>query len=172
MWYKYNEVLCVFEKLIISTLKGFSAVIYVLVMLALFSVPVLFIWQAFVPPEFVLESINVPESLENDTYIKNKSDSWHRIDFIMTASSGKISPYSYKIDEFKVKDTGILKKYDSYKLVLDAPLEFTNVQSDSFVLSLYIYSEQKPDFEEIAEGISFSAVNYEKSFSQFAVIYE
>lgn len=161
-----------FEKLIISTLKGFSAVIYVLVMLALFSVPVLFIWQAFVPPEFVLESIDIPESLEDDTYIKNKSDSWHRIDFIMRASSGKMSPYSYKIDEFKVKDTGILKKYDSYKLVLDAPLEFTNVQSDSFVLSLYIYSEQKPDFEEIAEGISFSAVNYEKSFSQFAVIYK
>ena len=158
-----------FEKAIISTLKGFSAVIYVLIMLALFSVPVLFIWQAFTPPEFVFDAVNVPESLENDEYIKDREGSWHRIDFMMTASAGQISPYSYKIEEFEIEEGSLPAEVGEAALVLDAPLEFSNTVSDSFVLSLYICSEEEPDFEELTKNISFRAVNYEKSFSEFSL---
>ncbi len=158
-----------FEKTIISTLKGFSAAVYILIMLALFSVPVLFIWQAFIPPEFIFDSVSVPESLEDDEYIKDREGSWHRIDFMMTASSGKFSPYSYKIEEFEIEDGSLPEEFSSAELVLDAPLEFTNTESDSFVLSLYICSDEKPDSEEITRNISFRAVNYEKSFSEFSL---
>ena len=51
-----------FEKSVITILKGFSAVIYVLIMLTLFSIPVLFIWQAMTPPVFTLNAVEITEN--------------------------------------------------------------------------------------------------------------
>ncbi|MBQ9945686.1 MAG: hypothetical protein IJO68_04090 [Clostridia bacterium] len=51
-----------FEKSVITILKGFSAVIYVLIMLTLFSIPVLFIWQAVTPPVFTLNAVEITEN--------------------------------------------------------------------------------------------------------------
>ncbi len=160
-----------FEKIIITTLKSFSAVIYVFIMLALFSVPVLFVYQAFQPPEFILEGITIPESLGDDEFLSGKEGNWHRIDFTMTASSGKFSPYSYKIEEFTTENSGVLSQFEDYEIRIDSPLEFSNTESDSFVLSLYVLSEEAPDFTEITADITFSAINYEKSFSEFSVRY-
>ena len=56
-----------FEKFIIRILKSGAAAIYVLIMITLFSAPVLFIWQAFTPPEFTFENIEIIENIDEES---------------------------------------------------------------------------------------------------------
>lgn len=162
-----------FEKTVITILKSGAAVAYVFIMLILFSVPVLFVWQAFVPPVFTFDSVSIPDSLDGDENITDaQTNGWYRIDYNMTASSGILSPYSYKIEQFTAEENEILQQFSDYKVTIDAPLEFSNTEDDSFILSLYIKSDTTPDFDEITKTVTFKAVNYEKSFSEFSVTYE
>lgn len=161
-----------FEKAVINTLKSGAAVIYVIIMLVLFSVPVLFIWQAFVPPVFTFESVSAPEIIENGEFISDDGGKWYRIDYSVTASSGKISPYSYEIEQFEAEENEYLDSFSDHRVEIDESLSFSNTEDDSFILTLYIKSDKEPDFEEITKNVSFKAVNYKKSFGQFYVTFE
>lgn len=161
-----------FEKAVITTLKSGAAVIYVIIMLVLFSAPVLFIWQAFVPPVFTFDSMSAPEIVENEEFISDDGGKWYRIDYSVTASSGKISPYSFEIEQFEAVENEYLGSFSDHRVEIDEPLKFSNTEDDSFILSLYIRSETAPDLEEVAENVSFKAVNYKKSFGQFYVTFE
>ncbi len=161
-----------FEKTVINILKSGAAVVYVLIMLTLFSAPVLFIVQAFAEPTFQFDLVSIPDSLEGDEFLKEETDGWYRIDYCMTASSGKFSPYSYKISQFTAEENEFLASFEDYKITIDEPLEFSNIKDDSFTLSLYIKSDTEPDFTQITKSVTFKAVNYEKSFGEFYVTYE
>lgn len=161
-----------FEKAVITTLKSGAAVIYVIIMLVLFSAPVLFIWQAFVPPVFTFESVSAPETVENEEFISDGTEKWYKIDYSVTASSGKISPYSFEIEQFEAVENEYLEGFSDHRVEIDEPLKFSNTEDDSFILSLYIKSAEEPELEEITKNISFKAVNYKKSFGQFYVTFE
>ena len=177
-----------FEKSVITILKGFSAVIYVLIMLTLFSIPVLFIWQAVTPPVFTLNAVEITENAvipetavsdrkENEAEssfgddalaedVATDEESWTRIDFFLTAEAGKISPYSYMIDCFVAEENELLKDKE-YELILDEPISFDNKTGDDFTLSLYI--KEDIDIEKLCQTISFKAEDYEKSFAEFSL---
>lgn len=157
-----------FEKSVITILKSGAAVIYVLIMLTLFAAPVLFIWQAFTPPVFTFDSIEISENLENDEELTDKNKEYrYKIVYKGMASSGKSSPYSYEIPEFTINDDSLSEAFSDYTVVLDEPLCFSASEADSFSISLYINSETEPDFSEIAKNVSFKAVNCKKSFGEF-----
>ena len=161
-----------FEKTIITLLKGMSAVIYIFIMLTLFSAPVIFIYQAVKPPVFTLTEVNEAVISENDDFLSENgknSDDYIRIDYTMTASSGKFSPYSYEISEFTVEENEFTKNSGEILVSIDEPISFSNTVSDDFVLSVYIEKENAPALSEITSEISFKAVNYEKSFSEFSL---
>lgn len=163
-----------FEKTVISILKSMSAVIYIVIMLVLFSSPAIFIYQAFRPPVFSFDTVAVPTDLKEDEYLSSIGESpedWQRIDYKMTASAGEFSPYNYKIDEFIIEENEILDEAEAYKVILDEPLEFSNEEADSFTLSLYIKSEENIDLEELTKSAEFKAKSYEKGFSEFSVKY-
>ncbi len=161
-----------FEKIIIALLKGMSAVVYVLIMLTLFSAPVIFIYQAVKPPVFTLLEVNEAEIEENDGFLLSEgksSEDFIRIDYTMTASSGKFSPYSYEISEFTVEENEFTEKAGEILVTIDEPLSFSNTENDDFILSVYIEKEYASELSEIASSLNFKAVNYEKSFSEFSL---
>lgn len=151
-----------FEKSVITILKSGAAVAYVLIMLTLFSAPVLFIWQAFTPPVFTFDSVEISECIEEEGFR-------YKIEYKGSASSGKISPYSYEIEGFTLDENETVKALSGYSVVLDEPLSFSGKEEDSFTISLYINSEDEPDFAEITENVSFKAVNCKKSFGEFYI---
>ena len=157
-----------FEKSVITILKSGAAIAYVLILLTLFSAPVLFIWQAFTPPVFTFDKIEICESPENnEAFTKEDTENWYRIDFSGVASTGSISPYSYEIPEFTINGDALPESILDYTVVLDEPLAFSKDKDDSFTISLYVKSEEKPDFSEASGSISFEAVNCKKSFGEF-----
>lgn len=163
-----------FEKIIVSALKGGSLVAYILIMLSLFSAPVIFIYQAFMPPVFEFDSASIYNELKEDEYltaIGENPEDWQKMECHITASSGKFSPYKYKIAEFYVEENEILKNVEDYKVIIDKTPEFSNTESAEFTLSLYVKSAEKINFSELAEISEFKAKSYEKSFSQFSVSY-
>ncbi len=163
------------EKIIISVLKALSGIFFIVIMLTLFSIPVIFIYQAFMPPVFSFENIIISEEVENDEFLISQgesSDGWASVDYKLSASSGKYSPYSYKIDEFMLDEDYFNGNLPEYKVRLDDTVEFTNTESDSFTLTLYIKKNGTDSINEVLKSVSFKAKTYEKSFSEFSVTYE
>ena len=157
------------EKFIVSTLKSASAVVYAAVLLLVLSIPVIFIYQAFLPPQFVFDSVAVTEDLSDDIHLseEEKSEEWVRVDFSLTASSGKFSPYSFYIEQFSFADEGILDSTAEYKIILDEPIECTKDVKDPFTLSVYIKGET--DINEFVKTVSFKATDFNKSFGEFSL---
>lgn len=161
-----------FEKIVIALLKSMSAVVYVIIMLTLFSVPVIFIYQAVKPPVFTVLEVIKAEIEEDDEFLLSEgqsSEDFIRIDYTMTASSGKFSPYSYEISEFTVEENEFTEKAGTILVTIDEPLSFSNTENDDFILSVYIEKEYASELSGIASSLSFKAVNYEKSFSEFSL---
>ena len=156
------------EKFIVSTLKSASAVVYAAVLLLVLSIPVIFIYQAFQPPQFVFDSVAVTEDLSDDIHLTDEeSEEWIRVDFSLTASSGKFSPYSFYIEQFSFADEGILNTTAEYKIILDEPIECTKDVKDPFTLSVYIKGET--DINEFVKSVSFKATDFSKSFGEFSL---
>lgn len=164
-----------FEKTIVTALKGLSLISYIFIMLALFSAPVIFIYQAFMPPVFSFESVSFYSELQDDEYltaIGENPEDWQKMDCHMTATAGKMSPYNFTIAEFYVEPNEILEDAEDYKVIIDKTLEFSKTETEEFTLTLYVKSDEKVDFAKLAEISEFKAKSYEKSFSQFSVTYE
>ena len=167
-----SEVFFVFEKIVISLLKGLSAVIYVAIMITLFSIPVVFIYQAVKPPVFTLDSMTIEEVSEDDTYpdtLGEYKDGIIKLNFNMIADSGKFSPYTYEISEFAMEENEYTKILGEIPVFLDEPLSFSNKVSDSCTLSIYVEKDKIDDLEKLAESITFTATKFEKSFAEFSV---
>ncbi len=161
-----------FEKTVIALLKGLSAVVYAAIFILIFSMPVIFIYQAFKPPVFEFSGAAIITDLSQDSYLltadENSAD-WQKIEFSLTASSGALSPYSYIIEEFSAEENEILENAEDYRIVLDAPIEFTKDEKDSFTLSVYVKTDNEAELYELAGTISFKAETYEKSFGEFSL---
>ena len=151
------------EKTVISLLKSGSAVIYVLLFLLIFSMPVIFIFQAFMPPVFTLDSVAIEENFTGDEIITENPGDWQKIELSLTARAGKFSPYSFSIDEFSL--TADELQAAETKLFLDEPVYCTKDSSDPFTLTLYIKGAE--DVRELIDDISFKASDYTKSFGEF-----
>lgn len=158
------------EKGIISVLKGGSAVIYVLILCLVLTLPVLFIYQAVQPPVFTLESVTVDENFKGDEVIPEEEEGWHRIQLTLNAAAGRFSPYSFYIESFgfakNTPTTGILR----HKIVLDEPIFCTKDISDPFTLTVYIQGDT--DINDFIKNLSFVAQNYTKSFGEFDLKFE
>ncbi len=149
-----------------------SAVIYVLIMLTLFSIPVVFIYQAVKPPVFTFESITIEEADENDEYLASigkSSDGWIKLNYSITANSGRFSPYSYEINEFGIDENDYTKDVGEISVFIDEPLSFSNTETDSCTISLYVEENKISDIKTFAENIEFKATKFEKAFSEFSL---
>lgn len=153
-----------FEKSIITILKSLSAVIYVVIMVALFSFPVSFIVHAFIPPVFSLSKIEYEQ-------VGDAAEKEYRIDYYITASSGKYSPYEYTIDEIALKNDEFLSFAESYEVTLDEPSSFTKDNHDEMIISLHINTEEDFDIQQICKEAEFKTKVYEKGFGEFKVKY-
>ena len=163
------------EKTIVSILKGLAAVVYTVLLVSILSSPAIFIYQAFRPPVFTFNGAEIKADLTDDEYLKgtNRSpEDWVRIDYSLSASSGRFSPYYYRVDTFVPDDETAFPETGSYMIVLDEPLYFTNTVTDDFVISLYIKDDGKTDIEELTKSMNLKAKNYEKGFFEFAAYYE
>lgn len=148
------------QKTIISLFKGGSAVIYVLIFCLVLSAPVIFIYQAVKTPEFTFETVSVDENFKGDEVIAEDYKDWQKIQFSLTATAGKFSPYSYEISEFKAD--GIEKEHI---IVLDEPILCDKDTVDPFTLTIYI--KGNTDVNEVIKSVSFKASDFSKSFGEF-----
>lgn len=153
------------EKAIISFFKGGSAVAYVLLLCLVLSLPVVFIYQAFQPPEFTFEAVAVEEDFTGDEIITKDSEKWQKLQLSLSASSGEFSPYSFEIREFAVEGTD-----KEHIVILDDTVVCTKDESDPFTLTLYVQDTR--DAGEIMKEISFVASDYTKSFGEFDLKFE
>lgn len=163
-----------FEKILVTALKSASAVIYVIIMIALFAFPVSFIIHAFLPPVFTLSKIETSVVGENDSFLGSSdetTDVWHKIDYYITASSGKFSPYEYTIEEVTLQNDEFLSFADGYKVFIDEPSYFTKDITDEIVISLYINSNEEFDINSVCKEAQFKTLIYEKGFGEFKVKY-
>lgn len=158
------------EKSIITLLKSGSAVIYVLIFCLILSIPVIFIYQAVKPPVFTFEAAAVEESFTGDEVISEEAESWHKIQFTLSASAGRFSPYSFYIEEFSFSENVLPEGISDYRIVLDEPIFCTKDQSDTFTLSVYIKGDT--DINEFIKDLSFKASDYTKSFGEFKLKFE
>ena len=154
------------EKFLVSTFKKASGVVYILIFLFILSLPCIFIYEAFQPPQFIFDSVSINEDMTEDSVLSDeeKAEKWTRIDFSMTATARKLSPYSFYIEKFTLAGDIPIGDED-VKIVLDHPIEFTKDTSSPFTLTLYIKGER--DINEIVKRISFKAADYERSFGEF-----
>ncbi len=148
------------EKAVISLFKGGSAVIYVFIFCLVLSIPGIFIYQAIKTPEFTLETVSIEENFSGDGVITEESEDWNKIQFSLTATAGKFSPYSYEISEFEAE--GIETEH---KIVLDEPILCDKDTVDPFTITLYIKGET--DIDKVIESVSFKASDFSKSFGEF-----
>ena len=163
-----------FEKVTVKLLKGLAAVTYTVLLTAIFSFPVIFIYQGFKEPVFTLNKTEIVYDIENDGYLSSAGEDpsqWKRIDYSLTAESGRYSPYYYRIEEFVPSEESALYGRADCRIIIDEPLYFTNVQKDDFVLSVYIKAESDLNAEDIAKDALFRAKEYEKGFFEFVVTY-
>ena len=151
------------EKTVISLLKSGSAVIYVLLFLLIFSMPVIFIFQAFMPPVFTLDTVALEENFSGDEIITENPEAWQKIQLTLSASAGKFSPYSFYIEEFVLAADAL--SAEETKLFLDEPVYCTKDSTDTFTLTLYIKGAE--DVREQIGNLSFKASDYTKSFGEF-----
>ena len=158
------------EKGIISVLKGGSAVIYILIFCLILAVPVIFIWQAFEPPVFTLESVTVDENAEGDEVIPQEEEGRHRIQLTLNATAGSFSPYSFYIEEFDFSKDVPKSGISEYRIVLDEPIFCTKDISDPFTLTVYIQGDT--DINAFVKDLSFVAQKYTKSFGEFDLKFE
>lgn len=163
-----------FEKIIITLLKSLSANVYIVIMLTLFSIPVVFIYQAVKPPVFTFESMSIEKVSADDEYLTSigmNTDGWIKLNYSITADSGKFSPYSYEINEFGIEENEYTESIGEIPVLLDEPLSFSNTVTDSCTLSVYIEEDKISDIKTFAENIKFTATKFEKSFSEFSLKY-
>lgn len=163
------------EKIIIKMLKGLAATVYVCLLTAIFSVPVIFIYQAFKEPVFTLNKTETVLNIEEDGYLSaigEELSHWQRIDYSLTAESGRFSPYYYRIEEFIPAENSLLHENSGCRIVIDEPLYFTNTIKDDFVISVYIRNDSGINTEEVAKSALFRAKSYEKGFFEFAITYD
>lgn len=153
------------EKTVISVLKSGSAVIYVLILGLVLSIPVVFIYQAVKPPVFTFESVAIEESFTGDEVITDSPEKWQKLSLSMNANSGSFSPYGFYIEEFAVADDTLTAGAEEIKIILDEPISCSKDITDPFTLTIYIKGEA--DLQEFTKSIALKAVTYEKSFGEF-----
>lgn len=158
------------EKGIISVLKGGSAVIYILILCLVLSLPVLFIYQAVMPPVFTFDSVAIEESFTGDEVITEETGEWQKLQLTLDASAGKFSPYSFSIEEFGFSEDVPTDGIEDYKIVLDEPIFCTKDETDPFTLTVYIKGDV--NINEFMSSLSFSATDYTKSFGEFKLKFE
>ncbi len=156
------------EKAIISTLKSMSAVVYVIIFLLVFSLPVIYIYQAFQPPVFVFDSVAIEADFQGDENIPSaEAAGWDKIEFSVIADAGTFSPYSFYIEEFALSSEALSDNADNVSVTIDEPVYCTKDIKDPFTLTLYV--KNAADINEFIKGVSFKAVTYEKSFGEFSL---
>lgn len=156
------------EKAIISTLKSMSAVVYIIIFLLVFSLPVIFIYQAFQPPVFVFDSVAIETDFRGDENIPSaEAEEWDKIEFSVIAHAGTFSPYSFYIEEFSLSSEAVPDSADDTLVVTDEPVYCTKDIKDPFTLTLYVKNSE--DVNEFIKSVSFRAVTYEKSFGEFSL---
>lgn len=158
------------EKAIISFFKGGSAVIYVLIFCLILAMPVIFIYQAFMPPVFTFDTVAAEENFTGDEVITDSPEEWQKIQFSLSAAAGKYSPYSFYIEEFSLDTTVLTEGAEDLKILLDEPIFCDKDTSDPFTLTLYI--KGAGDVNELIKSVSFVASDYTKSFGEFKLKFE
>lgn len=158
------------EKTIISILKGGSAVIYVLLFLLIFSMPVIFIYQAVKPPVFTFDTVAVEENFEGDEIISDGAGEWQKLQFTLSATAGKFSPYSFYIEEFSLDAEALGISAEDVRVILDEPVSCTKDTTDPFTITLYIRADG--DVREHIGDLAFKASDYTKSFGEFKLKFE
>ncbi len=156
------------EKTAITSLKALSAVAYAAIFLLIFSLPVIFIYQAFKAPVFVFDSVAVTADFQGDENIpQDEAEGWQKIEFSLVAEAGTFSPYSFYIEEFALSSELVPGGASDVLIAIDEPVSCTKDTKDPFTLSLYV--KDAADASSLASGVSFKAVTYEKSFGEFSL---
>ncbi len=158
------------EKRIISLLKGGSAVIYGVLLCLVLSLPVLFIYQAFLPPVFTFDTVAVEEAFSGDEIITENADEWQKLQLTLSATAGKFSPYCFYIEEFDFSKDVPTDGIEEYKIVLDEPIFCTKDINDPFTLTVYVKGDAQ--INELTKQLSFTASDYTKSFGEFKLKFE
>ena len=153
------------EKAIIRLLKGGSAVIYLLILVIVLAIPVIFVYQALMPPVFTLDTIAVEENFTGDEVIPENDGEWQKVQLSLVAKAGKFSPYSFYIESFGIKNDVLPAGAEDAEIVLDEPVFCTKDSSDPFTITLYIKGTE--DVYEFIKSVSFNASDYTKSFGEF-----
>ena len=156
------------EKTITSTLKALSAVVYVVLFLLIFSLPAIFIYQAFQPPVFVFDSVATEVDFQGDENIPaDKAQDWQKISFSLICQTGKFSPYSFTIESFELSSQMSDGSASDVLVVTDGTVYCDKDTKAPFTLTLYVKDAQ--DINNFVKGISFRASDYEKSFGEFSL---
>ena len=156
------------EKTITATLKSLSAVVYVVIFLLIFSLPVIFIYQAFQPPVFVFDSVAVEYDFQGDGNIPaEEAAGWQKIEFSLICKTGKFSPYSFNISKFDLSSALLPDSASDILVTTDGEIYCDKDTDSPFTLTLYV--KDAGDINNFVEEVSFRAVTYEKSFGEFSL---
>lgn len=148
-----------------------SVVVHVCTLTLILSIPVLFAVKANAPLSFKVNDISVsPVSADDEQFrsLNFTTEGWYRIDYDMTVSADKLSPYGYTIEKFALKAPKELRYTDNYAVFLDKPIEFTTGQSDDYMLTCYVRHTGDIDtVKEYAKTLGFGTRNIVRIFTLF-----
>ncbi len=93
------------------------------------------------PPQFTLNETALEAVDPGDEILaqnEKSGDGWFCLTLHMTVSAAKHSPFSYKAEGFTLEAPADLVEGDEWFTLLDAPLDYSKIAPDDFVLRLYI----------------------------------
>ena len=158
-----------FEKIILTAINVISVIVYVCLLCFILSIPVFLIVQAQKDPEFTVYSSDISEVSQDDAYLASvgeESGGWYKIEYTCSASSGKYSPYSFRVGSFALKEANEFKRNHKYYVVLDEPLDFSGQSPDDFTLTLYVNADEQTA-TELMNSASFGTMQVSRYYSMF-----
>jgi len=152
-----------FTKIFFNTV---SLSVYVVMLAIILAIPGFLIFQGAKDPEFSVRSVNM-EAVTSDDFLVSEGETqggWYKITYECTASSGKYSPYTFKVGYFVLRGPLEYSRTVKHYVLLDEPLEFGGRNTDDFVLMLYVNTDEQTA-SAIRDNAGFATREISESFS-------
>lgn len=150
--------------------NALSVVVHISLITLIFAVPVLFIVKGNAPLDFTLHTVEVTAADASDEQLLSVSptaDGWYKIEYDMSVSASKLSPYGYTVARFALIGPKEMKKNGTYAVFLDEPIAFGTGGSDDFVIDCYIRASGEEEARQTAQTLSFGTRGTVRKFSFF-----
>ncbi len=115
--------------------------------------------------DFTVKSLTVSEVTQDDTFFPLQDDrsQWCCVLIDVTANTWNFSPYTYTVDSFSVKASGMLKDADNVQVVLESPITYSRARPQDFVLRVYLHIPPDAAAADLVGNLSFTAMSATKA---------